>query len=96
MFAEAKTSEGSHRLYADAVEEMERNLLRQVLDGTGGNQARAARILGITRGNLRKKIRTLGLELTSSGGPNGPVTGRNIAASSRVIAGQESRANNSA
>jgi DNA-binding NtrC family response regulator len=71
MFAEAKTSEGSQHLYADAVEEMERNLLRQVLDGTGGNQARAARILGITRGNLRKKIRTLGLELTSTGRPTG-------------------------
>jgi DNA-binding NtrC family response regulator len=71
MFAEARASEGSQHLYADAVEEMERNLLRQVLDGTGGNQARAARILGITRGNLRKKIRTLGLELTSSGRQSG-------------------------
>jgi two-component system nitrogen regulation response regulator GlnG len=76
MFAEARASEGSQHLYADAVEEMERNLLRQVLDATGGNQARAARILGITRGNLRKKIRTLGLELTSNGrhpgaAPNG-------------------------
>jgi DNA-binding NtrC family response regulator len=71
MFAETRTSEGSQSLYADAVEEMERNLLRQVLDATGGNQARAARILGITRGNLRKKIRTLGLELTSSGRQSG-------------------------
>jgi len=55
---------------------MERNLLRQVLDGTGGNQAHASRILGITRGNLRKKIRALGLELTiaaprSGAGPSG-------------------------
>jgi len=75
MFAEARASEGSQHLYADAVEEMERNLLRQVLDATGGNQARAARILGITRGNLRKKIRTLGLELTSSGRQAGTVPG---------------------
>lgn len=76
MFAESRTSEGSQHLYADAVEEMERNLLRQVLDGTGGNQAHASRILGITRGNLRKKIRALGLELTiaaprSGAGPSG-------------------------
>jgi two-component system nitrogen regulation response regulator GlnG len=40
---------------------MERSLLSQVMAATHGNQARSARMLGITRGNLRKKLRTLGL-----------------------------------
>ena len=60
-FAETRMTGGSHRLYADAVAEMERSLLTQVLEATQGNQARSARMLGITRGNLRKKLRTLGL-----------------------------------
>jgi two-component system nitrogen regulation response regulator GlnG len=34
-----------------------------VLRETNGNQSQAARILGITRGNLRNKIRTLELRL---------------------------------
>lgn len=60
-FAETRMADGSQRLYADAVAEMERRLLSQVLTATHGNQARSARMLGITRGNLRKKLRTLGL-----------------------------------
>lgn len=60
-FAETRMADGSQRLYADAVAEMERRLLAQVLTATQGNQARSARMLGITRGNLRKKLRTLGL-----------------------------------
>jgi two-component system nitrogen regulation response regulator GlnG len=38
---------------------MERMLLTRVLRHTDGNQSRAAKILGITRGSLRNKIRTL-------------------------------------
>ena len=56
---------GSEDLYAEAVAEMERQVIRRVLEATGGNQARAAKILGITRGNLRKKVRLLGIILPS-------------------------------
>jgi len=39
---------------------VERPLLRAVLRETGGNQLRAAALLGINRNTLRKKLRTLG------------------------------------
>jgi two-component system nitrogen regulation response regulator GlnG len=38
---------------------MERQVISQVLKFTGGKQLQAARILGVTRGRLRKKIRSL-------------------------------------
>ena len=38
---------------------MERMLLTRVLRHTDRNQSKAAKILGITRGSLRNKIRTL-------------------------------------
>ena len=48
---------GSENLYAEALERMEREVVVRVLQHTGGNQLQAARILGITRGSLRTKIR---------------------------------------
>lgn len=53
-------------LYAQALAVMERQLLTRVLDHAGGNQSQAARILGITRGCLRDKIRTLGITISHS------------------------------
>jgi DNA-binding protein Fis len=37
-----------------------------VLQSTGGNQVRAARLLGITRRALRLKLRELGLSVTKT------------------------------
>jgi DNA-binding NtrC family response regulator len=45
-------------LYAEMLTWMETNLLTRVLQYADGNQSEAARILGITRGSLRNKIRT--------------------------------------
>ena len=45
---------------------MEREVLVRVLQHTAGNQLQAARILGITRGSLRNKIRTLGISIARS------------------------------
>jgi two-component system nitrogen regulation response regulator GlnG len=42
---------------------MERQLLTQVLRHTSGNQVQAAKLLGITRGSLRNKIRDLGINI---------------------------------
>jgi two-component system nitrogen regulation response regulator GlnG len=42
---------------------MERYLLTRVLRQTGGNQSEASKILGITRGSLRNKIRALRLSI---------------------------------
>ncbi|MGH7127758.1 MAG: helix-turn-helix domain-containing protein [Planctomycetaceae bacterium] len=42
---------------------MERYVLTRVLEKTDGNQSQAAKILGITRGSLRNKIRSLGISI---------------------------------
>jgi len=54
---------GSQDLYAETLAEMERVLLIGVLRHTSGNQLQAAKILGITRGSLRNKIRALGISI---------------------------------
>jgi two-component system nitrogen regulation response regulator GlnG len=52
---------GSRGLYRHVIEQVERPLLRQALLTVGGNQLRAARLLGINRNTLRKRLRALGL-----------------------------------
>jgi two-component system nitrogen regulation response regulator GlnG len=59
VFIERRIRSRSEDLYAEAVTHLERQLLRRVLEATGGNQSRASRMLGITRGSLRNKIRAL-------------------------------------
>ena len=48
-------------LYDLVLGEVEEPLFRVVMDYTDGNQSQAAGILGITRGTLRKKLRTYSL-----------------------------------
>ncbi len=58
------TSLNGHRpahLYDLVLREVEEPLLRVVLDYAEGNQSRAAGILGINRGTLRKKLKQFGL-----------------------------------
>jgi Fis family transcriptional regulator, factor for inversion stimulation protein len=50
-------------LYDFVLGEVEVPLLRTVLEHTGGNQTRAAEMLGINRGTLRKKLRQYRLDL---------------------------------
>jgi Fis family transcriptional regulator len=47
-----------HRLL---LEEVERPLLEVVMRRTGGNQTRAAQLLGLSRSTLRKKLAHFGL-----------------------------------
>jgi Fis family transcriptional regulator len=49
------------RLYELVLREVEEPLFKVVLDHVQGNQSRAATILGINRGTLRKKLRELGI-----------------------------------
>ncbi len=44
------------------VERLERTLLREALERSGGNQTQAARLLGLSRFGLQKKLRRYGLE----------------------------------
>ena len=49
------------RLYDLVLREVEEPLFRSVLDFVSGNQSRAADILGINRGTLRKKLKDYGI-----------------------------------
>ena len=62
-FVTERLDAGSHDLYADCLSVMERQLLTRVLQRTGGNQLRAAELLGITRSSLRHKLRALGISI---------------------------------
>jgi Fis family transcriptional regulator len=50
-----------NELYSLVMSEVEAPLFKTVMHYTGGNQSRAAQVLGINRGTLRKKLRTYGL-----------------------------------
>jgi two-component system nitrogen regulation response regulator GlnG len=75
QFLHERLAAGSEDLYAEALALMERHLLTGVLRQTGGNQLQAAKLLGITRGSLRTKMRALGItiERTVGGEDDGDV-----------------------
>ncbi len=50
-------------LYDRVLREIERPLIELSLNATGGNQIRAAQLLGLNRNTLRKKIRELDIEV---------------------------------
>ena len=54
------------RVYRLVMARVELPLLRHVLALCGGNQLRAARLLGVNRNTLRKRLRLLGLLPTSA------------------------------
>jgi two-component system nitrogen regulation response regulator GlnG len=62
-YIESRLAEGSTNLYAEALEFMERYLVTRVLTLCEGNQSKAARMLGITRGCLRSKVRSLNVSI---------------------------------
>ena len=49
-------------LYQMVLQELEEPLLKIVMDHAAGNQTRAADLLGINRGTLRKKLKQYGLD----------------------------------
>ena len=52
---------GDGRLYRNVMSRVEMPLLRLALELSAGNQLKAARMLGINRNTLRKRLRLLGL-----------------------------------
>ena len=49
--------------YRELCDEAERKILREALDRSGGNVAAAARLLKVDRGNLYRRIKSLGVEV---------------------------------
>jgi two-component system nitrogen regulation response regulator GlnG len=62
-FVDERLSADSDNLYQESLHLLERYLLTRVLRETQGNQSKAARRLGITRGSLRNKMRDLGIQV---------------------------------
>jgi two-component system nitrogen regulation response regulator GlnG len=62
-FVDQHLNGGTQNLYADALEFMERYVVTRVLQTCEGNQSQAARLLGITRGCLRSKVRALNISI---------------------------------
>jgi len=52
---------GTEKVYEEVIEAVERQLFREVLQHTSGNQSQASQILGISRPTLRAKLSKLGL-----------------------------------
>jgi two-component system nitrogen regulation response regulator GlnG len=67
-FVSDRLKASTSSLYAESLSEMERHVLTLVMEQTDHNQAKSARLLGITRGNLRKKLRALGLSPAAPAG----------------------------
>lgn len=60
-FARASPGLPDEGLYMRLQAEFDRSIIEQALEATGGNQIRAAAVLGLNRNTLRKRIQTLGL-----------------------------------
>jgi DNA-binding NtrC family response regulator len=77
-FVRDRLRDGTDHLYEDAVTHLEQTLLTLVLQHTHGNQAQAAKCLGMTRTSLRKKIAVAQIDLSRLSDP-GLADGNGIA-----------------
>ena len=68
LLVERLTQARPGQIYRQALELLERPLLAHVLAMTGGNQLRAARLLGLNRNTLRKRCKEFRLVLPRESG----------------------------
>jgi len=73
QLVESSLKTGKPELYRLALDHFDRLIVSQTLRQTGGNQAQAAEILGISRPTLRAKLRALNLTITKSVEPGKPL-----------------------
>jgi two-component system nitrogen regulation response regulator GlnG len=66
QFIDEKLRQPTDRLYQECLGWMEKILITKALRHTDGNQLQAAKLLGITRGSLRNKLRELGITIARS------------------------------
>src|SRR5207302_5532274 len=66
VFIDEQLKAGTDGLYAEVLRRVDRLVLTRVLRHTNGNQLQAAKLLGITRGSLRTKLRELGIRIDRS------------------------------
>src|SRR5262245_55359797 len=62
-FLSERLAAGSEDVYAEALAYLDRYLVTRILQHTAGNQSKAAKILGITRGSLRNKVQALEIKI---------------------------------
>ncbi len=62
QYFEDLNGEQPKNLHSFFINEVEKPFLQVVMQQVGGNQTRAADILGINRNTLRKKLKTYGLD----------------------------------
>ena len=67
----ARAEKGEGVTYDSILAELEKPLLQEIMACTGGNQARASRVLAIHRTTLRKKLEELGLARHGADDPEG-------------------------
>ena len=60
---EQRLRAGTTNLYVEAVDKLDKYLLTRVLRVTGGNQRKAADLLGISRRSLREKRQMLNIQI---------------------------------
>ena len=66
QFVDERLAGDSTDLYAESLEFLERYVVTRVLRVCEGNQSKAARMLGITRGCLRSKVRALKVSIDTT------------------------------
>jgi two-component system nitrogen regulation response regulator GlnG len=66
VFIDEQLKAGTDDLYAEVLRRVDCLVLTRVLRHTNGNQLQAAKLLGITRGSLRTKLRELGIRIDRS------------------------------
>lgn len=64
-FKNISPTDESGYLHAELIRRVERELITQVMQHTQQNQSQTAKILGLSRTTLRKKLKILGLESAS-------------------------------